>query len=57
MTTPGGLKILDDTSDKDGQEGVTNIVYKEVFKDLRVTQVCRLLTLNLFMFIHKLMNT
>ncbi|KAF8049879.1 hypothetical protein N665_2102s0002 [Sinapis alba] len=38
VTTPEGLKILDDTSDLDGADGVTNIVYKEIFKDLRVTQ-------------------
>ncbi|KAF8099160.1 hypothetical protein N665_0249s0002, partial [Sinapis alba] len=39
VTTPSGLKILDETSDVDGADGVTNIVYKEIFKDLRVTQV------------------
>ncbi|KAL0667859.1 hypothetical protein Bca4012_030563 [Brassica carinata] len=35
VTTPEGLKILDETSDLDGAEGVTNIVYKEMFKDLK----------------------
>ncbi|XP_013594329.1 PREDICTED: uncharacterized protein LOC106302348 [Brassica oleracea var. oleracea] len=39
VTTPSGLKILDETSDKDGEDGVTNIVYKEIFRDVRVTQV------------------
>ncbi|CAN6854496.1 unnamed protein product [Brassica oleracea] len=38
VTTPAGLKILDETSDKDGEDGVTNIVYKEIFRDVRVTQ-------------------
>ncbi|KAF8094778.1 hypothetical protein N665_0353s0009, partial [Sinapis alba] len=39
VTSPNGLKILDETSDMDGEDGVTNIVYKEIFKDIRVTQV------------------
>ena len=39
VTTPAGLKILDETSDKDGEDGVTNIVYKEIFRDVRVTQI------------------
>ena len=39
VTTPSGLKILDETSDIDGEDGVTNIVYKEIFKDVRTTKV------------------
>ena len=39
VTTPSGLKILDETSDMDGGDGVTNIVYKEIFKDVRTTKV------------------
>ncbi|KAJ0245574.1 hypothetical protein HA466_0180240 [Hirschfeldia incana] len=35
VTTPEGLKILDETSDKDNEDGVTNIVYKEIFNDLK----------------------
>ncbi|RIA04389.1 hypothetical protein BRARA_K01375, partial [Brassica rapa] len=38
VTTPNGLKILDETSDMDGEDGVTNIVYKEIFKDVRMTE-------------------
>uniref|UniRef100_A0A0D3AB26 ATP-dependent DNA helicase n=1 Tax=Brassica oleracea var. oleracea TaxID=109376 RepID=A0A0D3AB26_BRAOL len=38
VTTPSGLKILDETSDIDGEDGVTNIVYKEIFKDVRTTK-------------------
>ena len=34
VTTPNGLKILDETSDMNGEDGVTNIVYKEIFKDV-----------------------
>ena len=37
-TTPSGLKILDETSGKDGEDGVTNIVYKEIFMDVQTTQ-------------------
>ncbi|KAL0722405.1 hypothetical protein Bca4012_037004 [Brassica carinata] len=39
VTTPEGLKILDESSDNDLENGVTNIVYKEIFSDLRVTAV------------------
>ena len=39
MTTPTGLKMLDETSDKDSEDGVTNIVYKEIFRDVRVIEV------------------
>ncbi|KAF8109299.1 LOW QUALITY PROTEIN: hypothetical protein N665_0098s0027 [Sinapis alba] len=39
VTTPTGLKILDETSDNNGEDGVTNIVYKEIFKDVQVIQV------------------
>ena len=39
VTTPNGLKILDETSDMNGEDGVTNIVYKEIFKDVQVTEV------------------
>ncbi|KAF8116082.1 hypothetical protein N665_0022s0012 [Sinapis alba] len=39
VTSPNGLKILDETYEMDGEDGVTNIVYKEIFKDIRVTQV------------------
>ncbi|KAL0649493.1 hypothetical protein Bca4012_092184 [Brassica carinata] len=38
VTSPDGLKILDDTSDSDNADGVTNIVYKEVFKGLPHTK-------------------
>ena len=34
VTTPNGLRILDETSDMNGEDGVTNIVYKEIFKDV-----------------------
>ncbi|RID48364.1 hypothetical protein BRARA_I04879 [Brassica rapa] len=34
VTSPEGLKILNDSSDSDGADGVTNIVYKEIFKGL-----------------------
>ncbi|KAF8085370.1 hypothetical protein N665_0668s0005, partial [Sinapis alba] len=50
VTKPEGLKILDNTSDLDGADGVTNIVYKEIFKDLRATQVFTLLFLFYDMF-------
>ncbi|KAJ4890874.1 ATP-dependent DNA helicase [Raphanus sativus] len=39
VTSPNGLKILDETSDEEGEDGVTNIVYREVFEDIKVTQV------------------
>ncbi|KAF3496543.1 hypothetical protein DY000_02056002 [Brassica cretica] len=39
VTTPTGLMISDETSDVDGKDGVTNIVYNEIVKDVRVTQV------------------
>ncbi|CAN7050018.1 unnamed protein product [Brassica rapa subsp. trilocularis] len=39
VTTPEGLKILDESSNKDCDDGVTNIVYKEIFKDIQATQV------------------
>ncbi|CAN6867765.1 unnamed protein product [Brassica oleracea var. botrytis] len=39
VTTPNGLKILDETSNMNGEDGVTNIVYKEIFKDVQVTEV------------------
>ncbi|KAF8096723.1 hypothetical protein N665_0303s0046, partial [Sinapis alba] len=39
VTTPEGLRILDETSELDGKDGVTNIVYKEIFKDLQDTKV------------------
>ncbi|KAH0903511.1 hypothetical protein HID58_043014, partial [Brassica napus] len=38
VTTPTGLMISDETSDVDGKDGVTNIVYNEIVKDVRVTQ-------------------
>ncbi|XP_048611725.1 ATP-dependent DNA helicase pif1-like [Brassica napus] len=34
VTTPGGLKILDASSDKSPTESVTNIVYREIFAAL-----------------------
>ena len=34
VTTPNGLRILDETSDMNGEDGVTNIVCKEIFKDV-----------------------
>lgn len=34
VTSPEGLKILDDSSDSDGTDGVRNIVYKEIFQGL-----------------------
>lgn len=39
VTTPEGLKILDESSELDSEGDVTNIVYKEIFRDLRLTQV------------------
>lgn len=39
VTTPTGLMISDETSDVDGKDGVTNIVYNEIVRDVRVTQV------------------
>ena len=39
VTTPNGPKILDETFDMDGEDGVTNIVYKEMFKDVWTTEV------------------
>ncbi|KAL0854469.1 hypothetical protein Bca101_059621 [Brassica carinata] len=39
VTTPTGVKIVYETFDMDGEDGVTNIVYKEIFKDVRLTQV------------------
>ncbi|XP_056841667.1 uncharacterized protein LOC130494865 [Raphanus sativus] len=39
VTSPNGLKILDETSDADGKDGVTNIVYREIFNDIQVTQI------------------
>ncbi|XP_056846795.1 uncharacterized protein LOC130497734 [Raphanus sativus] len=41
VTSPNGLKILDETSDADGKDGVTNIVYREIFNDIQVTQLCK----------------
>lgn len=35
VTTPNGLKILDETSEADGEDGV----YKEIFKDVQVTRL------------------
>ncbi|CAN7135500.1 unnamed protein product [Brassica rapa subsp. narinosa] len=46
VTTPEGLKILDNTSDSDGPDVVTNIVYKEIFKGLRDAKTQRLLFQN-----------
>ena len=43
VTSPEGLKILDDSSDSDGADGVTNIVYKEIFQGLQDTKVSILL--------------
>lgn len=34
-TSPEGLKILDDTEGATRRDVVTNIVYKEIFADLR----------------------
>ncbi|CAN6855236.1 unnamed protein product, partial [Brassica oleracea] len=34
VTTPGGLKILDASSEKSPTESVTNIVYREIFAAL-----------------------
>lgn len=39
VTSPEGFKILDDSSDSDGADGVTNIVYKEIFKGPSDTKV------------------
>lgn len=34
VTTPSGLKILDITAATSSTNGVTNIVYREIFNDL-----------------------
>ncbi|CAA7059783.1 unnamed protein product [Microthlaspi erraticum] len=36
VTSPGGLKILQYTSGKTGEEDVTNIVYREIFNNLPI---------------------
>ncbi|KAF8095209.1 hypothetical protein N665_0339s0078 [Sinapis alba] len=38
VTSPEGFKILEDSADSSGDTGVTNIVYKEIFKGLSDTQ-------------------
>lgn len=39
MTSPEGLNILDDISESYGADLITNIVYKEIFKGLRDTNI------------------
>ncbi|CAN6868674.1 unnamed protein product [Brassica oleracea] len=34
VTSPAGLKILDESSGENGEKGITNIVYKEIFSNL-----------------------
>ncbi|KAJ4872383.1 Uncharacterized protein Rs2_45947 [Raphanus sativus] len=44
VTTPSGLKILDITAATSSTNGVTNIVYREIFNDLGTARICEQFT-------------
>ena len=42
VTTPEGLKVLDDTEGGTRKDAVTNIVYREIFSNLRASRLTSL---------------